>query len=66
MRKWLRNMPRWLIVVLAILSILLGLRGAYNVGGIESVLWSLALAAPGVACVIGIYLFFRQKLKVDR
>ena len=66
MRKWLTNMPRWLIVVLAILSMLLGFRGAYNVGGIESVLWSLALAAPGAACVIGIYLFLRQKLKVDR
>ena len=59
-------MPRWLIVVIAILSTLLGLRAAYNLGVIEGVLWSLALAAPGVVCVAGTYLFFRHKLKAER
>ena len=65
MLKWL-NMPRWLIGVIAILSVLLALYASYNLGGIGGVLWSLALAAPGVVCVAGTYLFFRHKLEAKR
>lgn len=63
MLRRLGNIPTWLILVLATLSIALGLRGAYNVGGMDSVLWALALAAPGVVCVGGFVLFLRWRLK---
>lgn len=63
MLKWLMNMPRWPIFVLATIGLSFAMAGAYNLGGIDRVLWTLALAAPGVVCVGGFILFLRWRLK---
>ena len=65
MLNWLERLPKWPSMVLAAIGLAFGLRGAYNVGGIENVLWVFALAAPGMLCVGGLIFFLRWKLKND-
>lgn len=64
MRKRLMNIPRWRIAVVfsAVISISVAYLVTHDLGGTESVLKVLMMSAPGIVCVVGIYLFMRSKL----